>query len=220
MKLHAPSLNPRTSTAPTKLTVYPPPKTPVQNTYTPGFPSTIQFAGTECASLHRHHRPRAAAFVLVFLENTLVLLRLLSPTVFCVEVWQLSETAEDLPVAPNTICEDFGRVEPYVSALQISHRMALMAAAQKIFRPFHCLFYEKEAEKEIEKGKSPESSGQRQIPFEQAVGNTRQLFNFPGHGPFLQEWRNGLSGNPGKTTRRRSKTSWLQSELRKNSESY
>ncbi|KAJ6583544.1 hypothetical protein DFH09DRAFT_1275247 [Mycena vulgaris] len=45
---------------------------------------------------------------------------------FCVEVWQLSETAEDLPVAPNTICGDFGRVEPYVSALQISHRMALM----------------------------------------------------------------------------------------------
>jgi hypothetical protein len=62
----------------------------------PSFPSTIQFAGTECASLYPHHKPHAAAFVLVFLENTLVLLRLLSSTVFCVEVWQLSETAEDV----------------------------------------------------------------------------------------------------------------------------
>jgi hypothetical protein len=98
MKLHAPSLNPCTSTAPTKPTVYPPSKTPVQNTYTPGFLSAIQFAGTKCV-LHRrrHHKLHAAAFVLVFLENTLVLPRLLSPTtVFCVEVWQLSETAEDL----------------------------------------------------------------------------------------------------------------------------
>jgi hypothetical protein len=49
-------------------------KTPVHNTHTPGFLSTIQFAGTECASLHWHHKLHAAAFVLVFLENTLVLL--------------------------------------------------------------------------------------------------------------------------------------------------
>jgi hypothetical protein len=86
MKLHAPSLNPRTSTAPTRLTVYPQSRTPVQNTYTSGLPSATQFAGTECASLHRYHKPHAAAFVLFFLENTLGLLRLLSPTVFCIEV--------------------------------------------------------------------------------------------------------------------------------------
>ncbi|KAJ6542470.1 hypothetical protein DFH09DRAFT_1282548 [Mycena vulgaris] len=71
--------------------------------------------------------------------------------------------------------------------------------------------------KKRKKKSKKESSGELQILFEQGFGQYKATIC---HGSFPQEWRNELSGNPGKTTRRRSKTSWLQCELRKNSESH